>query len=105
RLLVVRIKLEQRRVVRLLLGLLGGGRRGFELRLEVVLLGGHSVSPRVRPLLARGFRATLARTRKRPQRTGELFRRAPADARWPPPGARSSPRSTPRGCAWTARTT
>src|SRR6187455_3281910 len=50
RLLVVRVELEQRRVVRLLLGLLGRGRRSVELCLEVVLLGGHSrVSSRSSP--------------------------------------------------------
>ena len=67
RLLVVRVELEQRRVVGFLARLLGGRGRGFELRLDVVLL-------RRRPSLdpppgsvfpGRGVCATLARSRKR----------------------------------------
>ena len=55
RLLVVRVELEQRRVVGLLLRLLGGRGGGFELRLEVVLLrGGHRASSSGRIFRVRG---------------------------------------------------
>ncbi len=68
RLLVVRVELEQRRVVGLLLRLLRGGGGGLELGLEVVLLGcgGHAVLLAGIRLLR--FRATLARTQRRAQR-------------------------------------
>src|SRR5207248_1096389 len=66
RLLVVRVELEQRRVVGLLLRLLRVGGRCVELRFQVVFFrGGHRSLLRSR---RSGFRATLARDRRRAQR-------------------------------------
>jgi poly(hydroxyalkanoate) granule-associated protein len=53
RLLVVRIELQQRRVIGLLLRLLGGGSRCFELSLEVILLRGSHRSLLLGPFLPR----------------------------------------------------